>query len=74
MYWDHTAKAPYAYNKTDQLFATYDNRRSIALKTKYVVRQGLGGIMFWQLGDDPYKDGLLDALQKAREKFTRSSK
>ena len=73
-YWDHTAKAPYAYNKTDQLFATYDNRRSIALKTKYVVHQGLGGIMFWQLGDDPYKDGLLDALQKAREKFTRSSK
>ena len=72
-YWDRTAKAPYAYNKTDHLFATYDNRRSIALKTKYVVRQGLGGIMFWQLGDDPYKDGLLDAIQKARAKFTRSS-
>lgn len=71
MYWDRRAKAPYAYNKKDGLFASYDDRRSITLKTKYVYWQGLGGIMFWELGLDSDQDGLVDAIRKV--KFTRSS-
>ncbi len=66
-FWDDTAKAPYAYNKTDHLFATYDDKRSIALKTEYVIKNGLGGIMFWELGLDTYHDGLLDTIQKTRD-------
>ncbi|MDP4130860.1 MAG: glycosyl hydrolase family 18 protein [Bacteroidota bacterium] len=68
-YWDNTAKAPYAYNKKDSLFATYDDKRSIKLKTEYVIRHKLGGIMFWELGLDTYKDGLLDTIEKTRESF-----
>ncbi len=52
-------KAPYAWNVTQKLFATFDDKRSMELKTKYVVDQNLGGIMFWQLGHDTFKDGLL---------------
>ncbi|RYY61807.1 MAG: glycoside hydrolase [Chitinophagaceae bacterium] len=61
-FWDDTAKAPYSYNKKQKLFATYDDRRSMGEKTNYVISKGLGGIMFWELGADIYRGGLLDAI------------
>jgi chitinase len=61
-HWDDIAKAPYAINTKRKLLATYDDKRSIALKTKYAVENHLGGIMFWQLGDDQFKEGLLQAI------------
>ena len=46
-------------------FISYDNPRSIAEKSEYVINQGLGGIMFWEYGTDTsgellvaLKDGL----------------
>jgi len=68
-HWDEEAMAPYSYNPSQQLFATYDDKRSIELKTKYAVDKGLGGIMFWQLAEDEFTDGLLDAIDKAKLKY-----
>ena len=67
LHWDSTAHAPYLYNASGNLFFTYDDERSVAEKTKFVIDQGLGGIMFWQLGEDLYKDGLLDAIYEAKK-------
>jgi chitinase len=61
-FWDSTAQAPYAYDSTDRLFATYDDERSVALKTQYARDHGLGGIMFWELSGDRATGGLLDAI------------
>lgn len=61
-YWDDVAKAPYAYNPAEKLFITYDDKRSLALKTQYAIDQKLDGIMFWELSLDTDKDGLLDAI------------
>jgi chitinase len=61
-YWDDTAKAPYMYNKTQMKIFSYDNERSMALKTKYAMDKGLNGIMFWQLFDDKPENGLLNAI------------
>lgn len=63
-HWDEVAKAPYAINIKRRLLATYDDEKSIALKTKYAVEQKLGGIMFWQLYDDKFQEGLLDIIFK----------
>jgi chitinase len=63
-YWDKKAKAPYQYNPSKQLFATFDNEKSIAAKAEYVKRKKLGGIMFWELSDDKPKDGLLEQMWK----------
>ena len=63
-YWDDAAKAPYAYNPAQKIFATFDDKRSIELKTKYVQQHQLGGIMFWQLGHDTAQDGLLQTIHK----------
>jgi chitinase len=68
--WDSIAQAPYALNQDRNLLATYEDEKSMALKTKYAMDQGLGGIMFWQLCDDKPKGGLLeviDGVKKARE-------
>jgi chitinase len=60
--WDSIAQAPYAINEDRNILATYDDKRSMALKTQYAMDQGLGGIMFWQLCDDKPKGGLLDVI------------
>jgi chitinase len=70
-HWDETAMAPYLYNASRHWFVTYDDPRSIALKTKYALDRKLGGIMFWQLTSDDYSGGLLDAIDKARISNTK---
>ena len=66
-YWDITAQAPYIYNASKKLFITYDNKKSIEKKTRYALDKGLGGIMFWQLGLDYYKDGLLETIYDVKK-------
>ena len=63
-YWDEQAKAPYYYNSQTKYLATFDDPKSISLKTKYVIDQKLNGIMFWELTDDAYANGLLDVIDK----------
>lgn len=63
-YWDDVTKATYAYHPQKKLFATFDDKRSLKLKTEYVVEKKLGGIMFWELGSDTYTDGLLHTINQ----------
>ncbi|MDR7130638.1 chitinase [Algoriphagus sp. 4150] len=67
-FWDDKAKAPYMYNITDSLLVSYDDTVSVAMKTKYTKDKGIGGIMFWELGNDTKEQGsLLDAIYKAAQ-------
>lgn len=51
--WDNSAMAPWLYNKADSTFWTFDDTKSIALKTRYSDAYNLRGIMFWEIsGDD----------------------
>jgi chitinase len=63
-YWDKKAKAPYQYNASKKLFATFDDERSISEKIKSIRRKKLGGIMFWELAQDMKADGLVDVMYK----------
>ena len=64
--WDNVAQAPYAINNRRRLLATYDDKKSITLKTKYASKNKLGGIMFWQLFDDKFRNGLLETIDSAK--------
>jgi chitinase len=66
LYRDEEAQAPYAYNPERKLYATFDDSLSIIQKTKYSIRRKLGGIMFWQLMDDRFNQGLLDVIYQTR--------
>jgi chitinase len=50
--YDQKAEAPFLWNADAHLFITYDNARSIAAKSRYVAREHLGGVMFWELSQD----------------------
>ncbi|WP_323822317.1 glycoside hydrolase family 18 protein [Algoriphagus sp. C2-6-M1] len=64
-FWDEKAQAPFLYHASDSLFVSYDDTVSVALKTRYTMEKGLGGIMFWELGNDTKEKGsLLDAIYK----------
>ncbi len=62
-HWDPVAQAPYLFNAQDSIFISYDDTASVKLKTRYAMDHKLGGIMFWELGNDTKEEnGLLDAI------------
>ncbi len=65
-FWDKTSQAPYAYDANNKLFATFDDKKSLTLKTQYALDKQLGGIMFWELSHDTNEDGLVDAIYKVK--------
>lgn len=69
-HWDPVAQAPYMYNARKKLFVTFDDTLSIKLKTKYAMDQRLGGIMFWQLTEDTFTDGLLDVIDNTKKEWS----
>ena len=60
-YWDAAASAPYLYNAAQQIFVSYEDPESLALKCKYVLDHHLGGMMFWDYESDP-SGKLLDSI------------
>jgi chitinase len=64
-YWDDQAKVPWLYNQRTKIAISYEDPESIAAKAKYVVQKKLGGIMFWDLGQDDGQSTLLEAVNKA---------
>jgi chitinase len=73
-YWDEEAAAPYVYNSRDKLFATFDDKRSIALKTKYALQNKLNGVMFWELSHDNFKHGLVDQIYREKKNYASIKK
>jgi chitinase len=62
-HWDPVAQAPWSYNATKGLMASYDDSASIRRKTLYALHKGLGGVMFWQMTEDRFfSGGLLDVI------------
>jgi chitinase len=57
------------YNPDKRLFVTYDDTMSIRLKTRYTMEKKLGGIMFWQLPEDKFTDGLLDVIDNTKKEW-----
>ncbi|HET9099703.1 MAG TPA: glycoside hydrolase family 18 protein [Acidobacteriaceae bacterium] len=62
-YWDAKASVPYLYNAQKQIFVSYEDPESLALKCKYVIDHRLAGMMFWEYESDP-SGKLLDAVDR----------
>lgn len=52
-YWDKASEVPYLYSAAKQIFVSYEDPESLAIKCKYVKDGHLAGIMFWDYGSDP---------------------
>ena len=62
-YWDRHAKAPYLFNPETKVFITYDDERSIKMKARYIKKNKLAGIFFWEYFSDP-KEYLLNKIDR----------
>ncbi|GEM_PF-579730 len=51
-HYDTNAGVPYIVKTDGSLFISYDNARSIAEKSEYILANGLGGMMYWENGLD----------------------
>lgn len=65
-FWDQNAMASYWYNEEEKKFATGDDIPSVKAKTEYVVKNKLGGIMFWELVSDSPRNGMVDAIYQIK--------
>ncbi len=63
-YWDDQVKVPWLYKKETKIMISYEDSESIAAKARYVIQRNLGGMMFWDLGQDDSKSSLLGAIYK----------
>lgn len=61
-HWDDDAGVPWLYDPESRTMLTYDDPASIGLKAAYIVEQGLGGAMFWELSGDGEDWPLLSAI------------
>jgi chitinase len=71
-YWDPVASAPYLYNADQQIFMSYEDPESLALKCKYVLDHRLRGIMFWDYEGDS-TGALLNAVNAGLKKKSVST-
>ena len=62
-YYDEECCVPYAYDATNKYFVSFDNERSIQDKCNYIHNKDLGGLMFWQYGQD-VNDYFMNAISK----------
>jgi|YelNatPaOPRAMG01_1025707.scaffolds.fasta_scaffold01001_9 chitinase len=61
-YWDSLAMAPWLYNPQKKIFWTYDDPKSIALKSRYVDSYNLRGLMFWEISGDDSAGTLVNTI------------
>ena len=50
--WDDIAKCPYIVDTVGNIVCSYENPQSIKIKCKYVIDNGLRGIMYWEYSHD----------------------
>lgn len=62
-YWDKAAQAPYLFNPETKVFLTYDDEKSIQKKARYIKKNKLAGIFFWEYFNDP-KEYLLREIDR----------
>ncbi|MBL8130871.1 MAG: glycoside hydrolase family 18 protein [Anaerolineae bacterium] len=61
-FWDERAQVPWLYSAETGIMITYDDPESMRVKANYVLDNGLGGVMFWELSGDDAQGSLLTAL------------
>ena len=71
-YWDSVSHAPYLFDSATNTFISYDNETSLIYKCKYLRDNDLGGIMFWDYGEDLTRT-LIKAIGTALGKIDNES-
>jgi len=60
-FWDEKAQAAWLYGPNGTMIS-YEDQQALTAKVRYVRRNGLGGIMFWEISEDDEDFDLLNTL------------
>jgi chitinase len=66
--WDDETQNPWLTSPKGDYVHSYDNEKSLAIKTHWAIQQDYRGIFFWEIKQDRLEDGsnpLLEASRKA---------
>lgn len=66
-HWDRRARAAWLWNARERRMVSYDDPRALRAKARFVRQRGLGGVMYWEHGQDPDEE-LLDVVRRALRK------
>lgn len=56
-YRDPANEAVWLYNRDARELYTYDDAKTVAVKTDYILARNLGGAMYWEIDGDDWKNG-----------------
>ena len=62
-HWHPEARVPWLYSDSEDVFLSFDDRHSIREKTMYTVDNDFGGMMCWELSQDP-NNVLLETIDR----------
>lgn len=62
-FYDKKARAPYLFNDSTKVLITYEDEKSIKDKCRYVKKNKLAGIFFWEYFNDP-KEYLINEISR----------
>jgi chitinase len=74
--WDDDTQNPWLTSPEGDYVHSYDNERSLTIKTHWAVQQNYRGVFFWEIKQDRLNDGsnpLLEASRKALDQQQTSS-
>jgi chitinase len=61
-HWHDVAQTPYLFNADEKIFVSYEDARSIALRSQLAKQRGLRGVFMWELTGDDDQRSLLEAM------------
>lgn len=66
-HWHPVAQTPWLFHRGERVFVSYEDPRSIAIRSGFAKEQGLRGVFMWELTGDDDQHSLLDAMAKPFE-------
>jgi len=61
-HWHDVAQTPYLFNAHEKIFVSFEDPRSIALRSQLAKERGLRGVFMWELTGDDDQRSLLKAM------------
>lgn len=61
-HWQPQAQSPWLYNAAAKIMISYEDPRSIAIRSHFARNQGLRGVFMWELTADDAQGSLLRAM------------
>ena len=62
VHYDAEAEAAWAFDSRRGTYYSFDDVRAVKAKRDYVIKHGLGGLMYWFTGADDSDNTLLKAM------------